>query len=617
MISPSPTKILIGISLNADVSKQLLSLAIQLAARPNDTIVAFHALVTANKKSSKKVESTKKISDRTKLRLTRAFIISILGEYTQVCQSKQVHLEAKVGTSTSVVKGLIDEATSMGATFLIVGGGSNNQNPLSYRSALEISKSCLEHAPEGCSVLSIRRAQRSLELETAVPPIHEFRRSSSRWSLRRHFGTKSIIINQNQAKFPTESIWEKPSPRAVLDGPEQEIISEIEEDDSSLGYSSISGSPPLSQTARGRSNIWKNLTSFRHVLPFRRPSFDGSKSCSHRENQPPSSSKCFSYDEISNATNDFHPDNMVGQGGYSEVYKGDLKDGRTIAVKRLSKDNTNEIKQKEFLIELGVLGHVNHPNTIHLIGCCIENGLHLVFNFSPNGSLESALHGGGCDILDWSVRRKIAVGVARGLHYLHKGCKHRIIHRDIKASNVLLGSNFEPQISDFGLAKWLPKDWNHYSAIPVEGSFGYLAPEYFMRGIVDEKTDVFAFGILLLEIITGRMPVDSSKKNLLAWARPLIESEDIAVLADPKLDGNYDVDQMYKLVLIASYCVRRSSLWRPSMDEVFQLLMDDEVQSGVVKSWGMSDYVVDEVDDYSNIDIDKLFPANQSFLDDC
>ncbi|KAI3961475.1 hypothetical protein MKX01_001211 [Papaver californicum] len=611
MISPAPTKILIGISLNACVSKKLLSLGIQLATRPNDTIVAFHALVTANKKSSKKVESTK-ISDRTKqLRLTRAFIISILGEYTEICHPKQVHLEAKVGTSTSVVKGLIDEATSMGATFLIV-GGSNNQNPLSY-SALEISKSCLEHAPEGCSVLSIR-AQRSLELETEVPPIHEFRWSSSRWSLRRHFGTKSIIINQNEAKFPTESIWEKPSPRAVLDGPEQEGSSEIEEDASSLGYSSISGYPPLSQNSRGRSNIWKNLTSFRHILPSRRPSFDASKSCSRRENQPPSSSKCFSYDEISNATNDFHPDSMVGQGGYSEVYKGNLKDGLTIAVKRLSKDNTNEIKQKEFLIELGVLGHVNHPNTIHLIGCCIENGLHLVFNFSPNGSLESALHGGSCDILDWPVRHKIAVGVARGLHYLHKGCKHRIIHRDIKAANVLLGSNFEPQISDFGLAKWLPKDWNQYSAIPVEGTFGYLAPEYFMHGIVDEKTDVFAFGILLLEIITGRMPVDSSKKILLSWARSLIESEDIAELADPKLDGNYDIDQMYKLVLIASYCVRKSSLWRPSMDEVFQLLKDDEVQSEVVKSWGMSDYVVDEVDDY-NIDIDKLFPANESFLD--
>ncbi|MCL7037583.1 hypothetical protein MKW94_000530 [Papaver nudicaule] len=602
MISPHPTKILIGISLNPEVSKKLVSVAIQLAARPNDTIVAFHALVTTNKNSSKKVEeSTSKISERTKLRLTKAFIISILGEFTEMCHPKQVHLEAKVGTSTSLVKGLIDEATSMGATFLII-GDSKNQNPLSF-SALEISKSCLEHAPEGCSVLSIR-AQRSFELETEIPPIHEFHRSSSRWSLRRHFGTKSIITNQNEAKFRAENIWEKPSPRGVLDGPEQGGgSSEIEEDDSSLGYSSISGSPPLSG---GRSNIWK---SFRHILPFRRTSFDGSKSCSHREleNQPPSSSKCFSYAEISNATNDFHPDNMVGQGGYSEVYKGHLKDGRTIAVKRLSKDNTSEIKQKEFLMELGVLGHVNHPNTIRLLGCCIENGLHLVFNFSPNGSLESALHSGSCDILDWPVRHKIAVGVARGLHYLHKGCKHRIIHRDIKASNVLLGSNFEPQISDFGLAKWLPKDWNQYSSIPVEGTFGYLAPEYFMQGIVDEKTDVYAFGILLLEIITGRMPVDSSKKNLLSWATPLIESQDIAQLADPKLDGNYDVHQMYRLVLIASYCVRKSSLWRPSMDEVFQLLMDDDLQFQVVKSWGMSDAAVD---DY-NIHADK----HESFLD--
>ncbi|KAI3981882.1 hypothetical protein MKX01_041145 [Papaver californicum] len=110
------------------------------------------------------------------------------------------------------------------------------------------------------------------------------------------------------------------------------------------------------------------------------------------------------------------------------------------------------------------------------------------------------------------------------------------------------------------------------------------------------------------------MPVDSSNKNLLSWARPLIESKDIEELADPKLDGNYDVDQIYKLVLIASYCVRKSSLWRPSMDEVFQLLKDDEVQSEVVKSWGMSDYVVDEIDHY-NIDIDKLFPANEIFLD--
>lgn len=167
---------------------------------------------------------------------------------------------------------------------------------------------------------------------------------------------------------------------------------------------------------------------------------------------------------------------MVGRGGYSEVYRGDLDNGETVAVKRLAKDNADENKEKEFLIELGIIGHVCHPNTANLVGCCIENGLHLIFNFSPNGTLSAALHGkeefiqldgwytiltnweiknGTCLLifsgkisrpLEWSVRYKIAIGVARGLHYLHKCCKHRIIHRDIKASNVLLGADFEPQV---------------------------------------------------------------------------------------------------------------------------------------------------------------------------
>ncbi|OVA09436.1 Protein kinase domain [Macleaya cordata] len=612
MISSNPTKILIGVPLNANVSKELLSWAIGFAARPSDTVVALHVLVS--KDSSKKVESKK--FDRTKFRLAKAFVISLLGEFTEICQSKQVNLEAKVGSSSSIVKGLIDEAALIEAAFLIV-GGSRNRNP--SRSSLEISKCCLEHAPEGCSVVSIgiTTGQPHHDLESEFAPFDGFRRTSSRWSLQRFFAS-DINKKQNNQNSPTESTWEKPSPRSVLHGPDEGSNS-IEEDDLSLGDSSITESPPLSQIHRGRSNIWKNLTTFKQLFPFLRSSFngtitEGNKSFSQRESRHPSS-KCFSYEEISNATNNFHPDNMVGQGGYSEVYRGDLYNGRTIAVKRLSKDDTDETKQKEFLIELGILGHVCHPNTTHLIGYCIENGLHLVFNFSPNGSLESALHDKKSNMLEWPVRYKIAIGVARGLHYLHKRCKRRIIHRDIKASNVLLGMDFEPQISDFGLAKWLPKQWTQYSAIPVEGTFGYLAPEYFMHGIVDEKTDVFAFGILLLEIITGRMPIDSSKKNLLSWAKPLIESGDIARLADPKLGGKYDADQMYRVVLTASYCVRQSSLWRPSMHEVLQLLTDDEHQSEVAKSWRMPDDVGDEIDDY-NIDIDNQFPLNQIFQDD-
>ncbi|GFP89717.1 probable receptor-like serine/threonine-protein kinase at5g57670, partial [Phtheirospermum japonicum] len=316
--------------------------------------------------------------------------------------------------------------------------------------------------------------------------------------------------------------------------------------------------------------------------------------------------RCFSYQEIASATNNFHIENMVGQGGYSEVYKGELGNGSSIAVKRLAKDNNNNAnKEKDFLIELGVIGHVNHPNTAKLAGYCIENGLYLIFNFYPNGTLSSALHGQTSKSLHWPIRYRIILGIAEGLHYLHKCCKHRIIHRDIKASNVLLGPDYDPQISDFGLAKWLPSKWSHHAVIPIEGTFGYLAPEYFMHGIVDEKTDVFAFGILILEIITGRRPVDSTRQNLLLWARPLMESGNLSELADPKLKGRYDMDQLFRVALTASYCVRQSSIYRPAMTEVIELLThnhesESEAEAGRI-GWRIPKFTSDEMDDYSMI----------------
>ncbi|CAN1222876.1 Probable receptor-like serine/threonine-protein kinase At5g57670 [Linum grandiflorum] len=267
---------------------------------------------------------------------------------------------------------------------------------------------------------------------------------------------------------------------------------------------------------------------------------------------------------------------IVGRGGYSEVYRGDLCDGRTIAVKRLAKDNKDANKEKEFLTELGILGHVCHPNTATLVGCCIENGLYLVFSFSQNGNLSSALHGKD-EVLDWETRYRIVLGVARGLHYLHKCCKRRIIHRDIKASNVLLGPDYEPQVK-------------------------YLAPEYFMHGIVDEKTDVFAFGVLLLEIISGRRPVDSSMQNLLLWAKPLMESGNVAELADSKLEGRFEEYQMHRVVLTASYCVRQSAAWRPSMTEVLELLTTTSQDSEAsTKSCRIPKFTSDELDDFSMV----------------
>ncbi|KAG0582755.1 hypothetical protein KC19_3G083200 [Ceratodon purpureus] len=286
----------------------------------------------------------------------------------------------------------------------------------------------------------------------------------------------------------------------------------------------------------------------------------------------------FSYDDIALATNNFDPENLVGKGGYAKVFRGVLKNGQLIAVKKHNRGDTAAEKERDFLIELGIVSHVSHTNVAKLIGICIENGLHLVFQFSTLGSLQPLLHSSSStQVLSWEARMKVAVGVARGLHYLHEKCQRRIIHRDIKASNILLDSDFEPQISDFGLSKWLPDRWTHHSVSPIEGTFGYLAPEYFMHGIVDEKTDVFAYGVLLLELITGRRPIDSEKTNLVIWAKPYLNKGNVKQLADRRLDGAFDADQMQRMVLTAGLCVRPSPPWRPTMSQVVQLLAEDDV----------------------------------------
>ncbi|KAJ9696329.1 hypothetical protein PVL29_008519 [Vitis rotundifolia] len=259
------------------------------------------------------------------------------------------------------------------------------------------------------------------------------------------------------------------------------------------------------------------------------------------------------------------------------------------ACKRKAEERTGN-----FLSELGIMAHVNHPNTAKLIGYGVEGGLHLVLELSPHGSLASFLHGGKVK-LKWSLRYQVALGIAEGLLYLHEGCQRRIIHRDIKAANILLTEDFQPQICDFGLAKWLPEQWTHHTISSFEGTFGYLAPEYLMHGIVDEKTDVYAFGVLLLELVTGRRALECSQRSLVTWAKPLLKKNDIQELVDPFLagdqynsrqmknqiqelvdpflaDDHYNSQQMNLLVLAASLCIQRSSILRPQMRQVVEIL---------------------------------------------
>ncbi|XP_039132087.1 probable receptor-like serine/threonine-protein kinase At5g57670 [Dioscorea cayenensis subsp. rotundata] len=563
------TKILVGVSLEEKkTSIDLLSWAVTVAAHPNDTIVALHVLVG---KDEKRI-------DKIKLRQAKASVISMLANFADVCQDKQVKLEAKIKIASSIAKGLVDESWLINANFLLIGTSRNS----SLRSSFEITRYCFKNAPESCLVIAIGTQGRSKNY-TEDKENHQQQKLFSSKLVRENSSSTISSISKR------ESIGEKSSPRGVLDCAEA-ILEEC-------------SSPSSNEnTSNSRTNIWRRLSTVKLFLPFFRVDDNGKETdyeYSSNKAQLRPSWRCFNFDEISQATNDFHADNIVGRGGYAEVYKGTLSNGQSVAVKRLAKCNEDDHKVKEFLTELGIIGHVFHPNTAYLLGCCIENGLHLIFDFYPNGTLASALHGRNLKVLEWSVRYRITIGIARGLNYLHRCCKRRIIHRDIKASNVLLGADFEPQISDFGLAKWLPRQWTHHSVTPIEGTFGYLAPEYFMHGIVDEKTDVYAFGVLLLEIVTGRRPVDSSRQSLILWAKPLIEVGDVTQLVDPKLGDQYDKHQVERLILIASYCIRQSSVWRPTMNEVLELLMDEIDESGVAESWRIEEECPNELDECS------------------
>ncbi|EEC83194.1 hypothetical protein OsI_28446 [Oryza sativa Indica Group] len=572
------SRILVGVPNNSRGCSELLSWAIRVVARPNDSVVAVHVLGGRGRKN--------------RLQKANAFVIYMLGEFVETCEAKQVNLEAKVVCSPSIWRALTQEATLTDANFLIVGRSGN----ACRRNHFEVANYCYMNAPRNCSVIAVGRD--GLPQSAARFKSRSFDDSSifssSTWS--RRFPPLQKLLRSNSARKPAQSTGEatedKSSPRAVLDGPEAGEQHVTEECYSTTSSNEVS--------RRGQNGIWRRLSDMKLWLPFLRSIDDenvkgGDNSSNYTEDQKPAW-RCFSYQEISVATNDFHPDNMAGRGGYAEVYKGILSDGQCVAVKRLAQGKPTEQKEKEFLTELGIQGHVCHPNTAYLLGCCVENGLYLVFEFCENGTLASALHGKSAKILEWPLRYKIAVGVARGLQYLHMFCRHRIIHRDIKASNVLLGDDFEPQISDFGLAKWLPKQWTHHSVIPIEGTFGYLAPEYFMHGIVDEKTDIFAFGVLLLEIVTGRRPIDCSKLSLLQWAKPLLEAGQVTELADPNLGGDYDKDQLKRMVAVASRCIMRPAMWRPSMAEVLHFLSTDECLKEPEK-WNIPEDEVDDIDD--------------------
>ncbi|KAK9102562.1 hypothetical protein Sjap_019816 [Stephania japonica] len=290
------------------------------------------------------------------------------------------------------------------------------------------------------------------------------------------------------------------------------------------------------------------------------------------------SARTISANEIERATDSYSDSRILGEGGFGRVYKGILDDGTNVAVKVLKRDDLQG--GREFLAEVEMLSRLHHRNLVKLIGICIEENMRcLVYELVPNGSVDSHLHGIDKETapLDWGARMKIALGAARGLAYLHEDSSPHVIHRDFKCSNILLEHDFNPKVSDFGLARTAMDEGNRHISTCVMGTFGYVAPEYAMTGHLLVKSDVYSYGVVLLELLTGRKPVDMSQprgqENLVAWARPLLTTKDgLEQIIDPDLGPNISLDSAAKVAAITSMCVQSEVSHRPFMGEVVQAL---------------------------------------------
>ncbi|KAM3700637.1 hypothetical protein ACB098_05G111500 [Castanea mollissima] len=284
----------------------------------------------------------------------------------------------------------------------------------------------------------------------------------------------------------------------------------------------------------------------------------------------------FKYRQIKAATNNFDAANKLGEGGFGTVYKGILLDGSIIAVKKLS--SRSKQGNREFVTEIGMISALQHPNLVRLYGCCIEgNQLFLVYEYMENNSLALALFGSGEHqlTLDWPARQNICVGIARGLAFLHEESTLKIVHRDIKTTNVLLDRDLNPKISDFGLAK-LDEEENTHISTRVAGTIGYMAPEYALWGYLTYKADVYSFGVVALEIVAGKNNMKYRPNEnyvcLLDWALVLQQRGNLMELVDPKLGSEFNKEEAVRMIKVALLCTNPSPALRPNMSAVVSML---------------------------------------------
>ncbi|CAN4112562.1 unnamed protein product [Withania somnifera] len=607
--------VLVGIRFDGHI-RELLNWAIVKVAEPGDRVIALHVCRDADSIANAK-----------------ASLDTYLYDYDALCNKKQVDLISLVLGGSSIRSALVKEAKNHAAIAVVVGTTKHS----TLGSWISIAKYCAKRLPTTTEVMAIDngkvffRRSSTFQLKGSFgdpKPSLYVERNSVSGDCQSEFGESEI---SEMGRFSCEVTGTLERWTNATENIKEETTSPSgKHKKGSLSLCSVSlptedfgaDTPgwPLLQTASSLNETAKVLRKMSVVqwvmtLP-KRSMLDSprSNSSSPKENQndfglensysimdfneKESTSACnqlikdlhlilqanssgckwFSYDLLRSLTSNFSSEKLIGKGGGNSVYKALLSDGKSVAVKVL---NSSEEARNNFRQEMDIMTSVKHKNIAHLLGICLEDSdLISVYNFLLKGNLEENIHGRTKSVLRWERRFRIAVGIAEALNYLHNECPRPVIHRDIKSSNILLSDDFEPQLSDFGLAIWGPTKASFLTHSDVVGTFGYLAPEYFMYGKVSDKIDVYSFGVVLLELLSGRKAIGfetpNGQESLVMWAKPKLESGDFNAILDENLNICVEDDQVQRMILAARLCLTQAARLRPNISQILKMLKGEK-----------------------------------------
>ncbi|CAI0445328.1 unnamed protein product [Linum tenue] len=636
--STQKRNVLVGMNFDSN-SRELLGWAVFKVAEPGDCVVAVHV-----SRSSGSAPRGKPLLD------------SYLETYDSLCSVKKVDLTGRISTGNSVRRTLVREAKNHSAAALILG----ISNPKSIWGWNATARYCIKRLPPTTDVLAIHNGR------VVFRRLNNFQLPEGRNSgdLKPSLSQMSSpLVREAPSEFGDSELGSmrssfemRSSGDANGGGDSKDEISALVKRRRSMSclaegdiLEQKPGWPLLRRATSADPEILRarelSVVRWAMSLPNRSPlvnsrleSLSEEKKCEatgeigkRLEVLVKEGSSCgcnwLSYELLKAATCKFHSANLIGKGGCNQVYKGTLQDGNPVAVKiRKSSPEARE----EFVQEVEIIASLNHKNITPLVGISIKDSdLISVYHFLPKGSLAENIHSKNKDksLLSWDSRFHIAVKVAEALNYLHIEAPRPVIHMDVKSANILLSDGLEPQLSDFGLAMWGPTASSFVTQADVVGTFGYLAPEYFMYGKVSDKIDVYAFGVVLLELISGREPIIISSENskaqqsLVTWAKPIIESGNLRDLLDQNLDWELVNEvQLQRMIKAANLCVTRAVRLRPKMSEVLGLLRDEtefSLKWSIVNK-GQEDVTENEDDSYD----DEVYPSstphihlNLAFLD--